>query len=281
MRFAYAIVGVAFLVGCSGDAADTSHTDDSQQAPGNTEMREYPSPETWEHGSERQHQRAARSLEQLKRRHVPAYSGPLMVDDDEEVRLQNAQEVARRTLVLWAVELRAEGMPQKEALELIDQLDLWDSVSAEEKRFLEDDAPDPDECQALVWRLESIWVLLWALGYIDELDWPGGMCDVPKLVKILKPLESDPQFITGAKLRSKADILDAQDLIMRIHWAVREAYLRGGGIVPDDLDWSHDSDWIPVSMSAAIGVVEQRHYTLNWLVNFLDPEDWDHVDTPT
>jgi hypothetical protein len=34
-------------------------------------------------------------------------------------------------------------------------------------------------------------------------------------------------------------------------------------------------------MSAAVGVVEQRHHTLNWLVNFLNPENWDNVDTPT
>jgi hypothetical protein len=34
-------------------------------------------------------------------------------------------------------------------------------------------------------------------------------------------------------------------------------------------------------MSAEVGVVEQRHYTLNWLVNYLDPKNWDCVDTPT
>ena len=34
-------------------------------------------------------------------------------------------------------------------------------------------------------------------------------------------------------------------------------------------------------MNAAIGVVEQRHYTLNWLLKFIDPKDWDNVHTPT
>jgi hypothetical protein len=122
---------------------------------------------------------------------------------------------------------------------------------------------------------------LWALGYIDELDWPSGMCDVPKLVEMLKPHESNPAFITDAKLRSKAEILDAQDLIMRIHWAIRDSHLNHGGIIPEDLDWSQDYNAFSVTMSAAVGVVEQRHYTLNWLVNYLEPEDWDHVGTPT
>ena len=241
----------------------------------------YPAPETWEEASERQSQRAARSFAQLKQRRAPVYGGPLFVADDEQVRMQSPQEVARRTLVLWAVELRAEGVPQEEALGLINRLDLWDSVSPEEKRFLEDENPDPNESRALVWRIEAIWVTLWALGYIDQLDWPSGMCDVPKLVEILKPLEANPEFISGAKLRSKAEIMDAQDLIMRIHWAIRDAHLVRDGMIPENLDWSGDGPMVSIDMSAAVGVVEQRHYVLNWLVNYLDPKDWDNVDTPT
>jgi hypothetical protein len=244
-------------------------------------MTTYPSPETWEHANERQSARASRSLAELRIRQVPVYPGPLFVEDDNEVKLQSPQDVARRTLVLWAVELRAEGIPQDEALEVIDQLQLWDSVSPEERRFLLDDDPSPDECQRLVWRLESIWVLAWALGHIPELEWPKGMCDVGRLVEILEPNESNPEFIEGARLRSRSEILDAQDLIMRIHWAIRDAYLHHGGMVPEDLDWSRQDSMIPVRACAAVGVVEERHRALNWIVNFLDPQDWDHVDTPT
>ena len=243
-------------------------------------MPGYPSPGTWEHANERERQRAERSFAELARRKTPVYGGPLFVDDDDEAKLQSPQDVARRVLVLWAVELRAEGIPQEETLGLIKQLDLWDSVSPEEKRFLQDKEPDPDECQELVWRLESIWVLLWALGYIEELGWPEGMCDVPKIVDILKEQEANPDFIKNAKLRSKAEILDAQDLTMRIHWAIRDALLNHEGQIPPGLDWTV-AEREHVSESPCVGVVEQRHYTLNWLVNYLDPEDWDSVDTPT
>ncbi|MCO8120569.1 DUF4272 domain-containing protein [Stieleria sp. TO1_6] len=285
------MIGFAFhfLVGCSqenakpanrGTAKPSQHDRNLDEFAGTPQMHTYPSPETWEHANDRQRKRALRSFEELKKRNAPVYSGPLFVDDDE-VTLQNPQDVARRTLVLWAVELRAEGIPQKEAMELIEGLDLWDTVSPEEKRFLQDDDPEPAESQELVWRLESIWVLLWALGHVEELNWPNGMCDVPKVVEILKPHESNPAFIADARLRSKAEILDAQDLIMRIHWAIRNAHLNHGGIIPDDLDWSQDYNAVSVTMCAAVGVVEQRHYTLNWLVDFLKPKDWDHVDTPT
>lgn len=291
MRFRLSvIICFTLLAGCSsedttppenGEAVPLQRDRNVEESAGTPQTATYPSPETWDHANDRQRKRALRSFDELKKRNAPVYSGPLFVSDDDEVTLQSPQEVARRTLVLWAVELRAEGIPQKEAIGLIEGLDLWDSVSPEEKRFLQDDNPDPAESQELVWRLESIWVLLWALGYVEDLNWPSGMCDVPKLVEILKPHESNASFITDAKLRSKTEILDAQDLIMRIHWAIRDAHLNHGGIIPDDLDWSQDYNAVTVTMSAAVGVVEQRHYTLNWLVNFLKPKDWDHVDTPT
>lgn len=279
-----------FFSGCSRQSPKSDMNEATELSPASgqpsrdTNTREsplYPSPETWEYANRRQRDRAARSFALLKAREFPAFSGPLFVDDDAEVKLQSPQDVARRTLVLWAVVMRAEGMPQEEAVGLLENLDLWGSVSPEEKLFLQDDDPDDDKCQALVWRLESLWVLLWALGYIDVLDWPSGMCDVPKLVQCLQAHEANSEFITNAKLRSTAEILDAQDLIMRIHWGVRDAYLHRQGIIPKDLDWSQDFDIVHISKSPAVGVVEQRHYTLNWLTNFLDPVDWDHVDTPT
>jgi hypothetical protein len=244
-------------------------------------MPVYPSPETWEYANKRQRRRALRSFAELRKRSVPVYWGPLFVDDDKEVKIQQPDEVARRTMVLWAIVLRAEGVPEAETLGLIEQLDLWKSVSPSEKAFLDNRSPSPEECQRLEWRLESIWVLMWALGYIEKLAWPSGMCDVPKLAGLVSPHEADSAFITSARLRPSSVILDAQDLIMRIHWAIRDACLLHGGMIPEELDWSQEGEYIPVTMSAAVGVVEQRHHTLNWLVNALNPENWDNVDTPT
>lgn len=270
------------MVGCSRQPDEVIAPEQVQMPTVEPEIVDgYPVPHTWQAASENQARRAARSFSKLKERQVPAYEGPLFVADDEAANLQSAQDVAKRALVLWAVELRAEGIPQSEAIELIEKLDLWDSVSAEETAFLRNPDPDPEESKQLVWRLESIWVLLWSLGHVDELEWPSGMCDVSKLVKVMKPLESDPNFISNAKLRDKKEILDAQDLTMRIHWAVRDAFLGGQTLVPKGLDWSNRESMVPIESSPAVGVVEQRHYVLNWIVRYLDPKDWDSVDTPT
>lgn len=284
MRIVYLLFGIAWIAGCSNSSPrplagpSSSVTDASTEPP--APAGEYPATATWEHANQRQRQRAERSFAQLKKHNVPVYGGPLFVDDDEEVKIHNAQAVARRALVLWAVTRKAGGIPQEEALLPIQKLGLWDSVSEDEKRYLKDASPDPAESEELVWRLECLWVLMWSLGYIDDLDWPSGMCDVPKLVEIIKPHETNPAFIAEAKLRSTAELLDAQDLTMRIHWAIRDAQLNQRSI-PEDLNWAKPEVRVTPRQSAAAGVVAERHYVLNWLVNFLSPKSWDDVDTPT
>jgi Domain of unknown function (DUF4272) len=104
-------------------------------------MPAYPSPDIWECAKERQRARARRSFAELAKRAAPVYSGPLFVDDEEDVKLVSAEEAARRTMVLWAVVLRAEGAPYAEALAIVEQLDLWKSVSPLEKAFLENERP--------------------------------------------------------------------------------------------------------------------------------------------
>lgn len=91
--------------------------------------------------------------------------------------------------------------------------------------------------------------------------------------------EGDPSFIASATLLPIKTILDAQDLTMKIHWAIRDAYVKGFSI-PGNLDWRNE-DCAPVHMCPSVAVVEQRHYALNWILKFMEPENWDEVDTPT
>ena len=63
----------------------------------------YPSPENWLHANERQRNRALRSFANLRKRSVPVYSGPLFVDDDNDVVVQSPESVARRTILRSAV----------------------------------------------------------------------------------------------------------------------------------------------------------------------------------
>lgn len=241
---------------------------------------EYPSTKEWTSVTARQAQRAERSFLQLAKRGVPVFPYALCVDDDEQVRVQSASDVARRVMTLWGVNLRAEGFPQSKALEVIEGLDLWECLTDSEESFLMAIDTDPVECRERVWRLESIWALLWALGHVKKLEWPSDMCDVEHLVRVVIPGENDKMFITEAKLRPVAELLDMQDLTFRIHWAIRDALLNHSQMVPEKLDWTKKKR-VPIRTNAPSVIVEHRHHAFNWLLNTFDPQDWDAVETHT
>ena len=102
-----------------------------------------------------------------------------------------------------------------------------------------------------------------AIGSVlAELPFPEATCDVAALAKTL--VARDAAFVSGARLRSTAEILDALDLTFRLHWATTDARVKK----------------TPPPNGVDPGVVAERHYALNWLVRFEDA-DWDDVTTPT
>jgi hypothetical protein len=222
--------------------------------------------------------RYRRVLAQLNQRKAPTLSYALHIEDDAEATLREPAEVARRAVVLSAVTLLADGGPRDKALAIIGSRNLWPAVSPKEEKFLRAEEADEQAARKLLWRLEGLWVLAWALGDV-ELDWPAKMCDVPRLVGVLQGYEADAEFVTEAKLRPTVEILDAVQLTMLIHWAIRDAWIHKRPI-PENLDWVSGAKMAPVSACPAAGVVEERHRALNWLIRFNDA-DWDDVDTPT
>jgi hypothetical protein len=225
-----------------------------------------------------QQARYERVQKELATHQVPTLSYALHVGSEQGTILRKPDEVARRVLVLNAVTYLADGGKRKDALARIDKMELWNDVSEEEKEFLEAKKTDEELARKLLWRLEGLWVLVWALGGV-KLEWPSGFCDVPQLSRVIEDHASDPKFIRTAKLRSKKEILDALQLTLLQHWAVRDAFVHDREI-PADLDWSGDADMVPVTQSVAGGVVAERHHALNWLTRF-DDASWDDTDTST
>jgi hypothetical protein len=225
-----------------------------------------------------QQDRYRRVREELKQRKVPTLSYPLYIDDEEEVRLREPAEVARRVLVLYAVTYLADGGPRETALNMIERGGLWPAVSPEEEKFLRAEKADPDAARKLLWRLEALCPLVWSLGGLG-LPWPSGFCDVPRLTGVVRGYAADPGFVAGARLRRKTEVLDALQLTLLQHWAIRDAFIHNRP-VPVDLDWSHEGEMEDMRACPATGVVAERHHAFNWLTRFGDA-DWDRVDTPT
>jgi hypothetical protein len=151
----------------------------------------------------------------------------------------------------------------KDYQQKIKQYNLEDEVSDEETTFAEDD--DAPEYITLKYsqRLESCWCLLWALNLVKDLSRPDNFCNAERVTEIIET-RSTEQLIVDAKLRSKDEILDAADLHFRYHWSVVDAELYGKKP--------------PRGMLAS--VIYERHYALNWLIQYKD-QDWDDVTTDT
>ncbi len=199
----------------------------------------------------------------LTQRNIPVNPHLPYVESIRNAKLQNAEDVAKRVIVLYHVASVGFGIEPEIAIEFLEKNNLWDSASPEERAFLETSNPTKQQLVNATWRVESIWVLLWALGDVDDLDFPTRQISADEIHRRFPSAADTARFIAESKLRSAEQILDATDMIYRIHWAVRDAQLKGQE-TPGGVD---------------AGVVLERHYSLNWLT--LYAEEWDDVTTDT
>ena len=208
-------------------------------------------------------ERKQRSIAILKNEGVPYIEHLPYIEDEESAQLRLPEEVAWRAMALNLVSVKGEGLGQPRVLEIVEDYNLEPAFSPAEREFIFNPSPSERDRIQFSWRYEAYWTLLWALGYVPDLERPDHVCDVQKAVKIMVDRTSD-EFVKDAKLRTPTEILDATDLYYRYHWACRDASLNGQAI-PADLNSS---------------VVVERHYALNWLVRYLNAE-WDDVTTDT
>jgi hypothetical protein len=196
---------------------------------------------------------------------VPKSLPPVL--GEVEVELRPSRDVASRVLSLFVCAVRGESLASGRpihAAELQKKMPLaFEALSPKERAFLSNATPDQQAVVDHTWRYEAIVPLAWAVGLTESLPFPSGLCDVPSLAKAIFALDA-AAFVSAARLRSAAEILDALDLTFRLHWATTDARVKESA-PPAGVD---------------TGVVAERHYALNWLTRFEDAA-WDDVTTPT
>lgn len=134
--------------------------------------------------------------------------------------------------------------------------------SKEEADYIKNPLNYPNLHPKFGWRYECCAVLLWALG-LWELGEPDKICDAGKIGKILW----NNDFATlseKSRLKSKEEILDMQDLILRYDWACVDARINDQKITVIDGE-----------------IVYEWHYALNWLTNANYTSDWDSIRADT
>ena len=207
--------------------------------------------------------RKARSETILGKYNVPINKSLSYIEDEHEALVRTKEEVANRALALLVVAVKAEGLEQDIVDSLVKDYQLEKVFTPNEISFINEKEPSQHDKTQFVWRYEAAWVLLWSLGYVDELSYPNQICDVPVAVSFMQQRNKE-KFVNDSRLRPIAELLNETDLIYRYHWAVVDARVNGQS-TPAQIDPS---------------VVLERHYSLNWLIGYMEQE-WDDISTDT
>lgn len=205
--------------------------------------------------------RKQKSIKILKEHGIPYIDHLPVIESD--TTLYTKEAICDRAACLSLVAAYAEGVEKELLMQKAEEYTILDKFSSEEKEFFEMTEISDAVKAKFLWRYEALWVLLWSLGYVETLELPIGICDVPFAVKLIVT-QNREQFVSNAKLRTQDEILDQVDLVFRLHWATTEARLKG------------------LEMPASLNndTVYERHYALNWLIK-TDNADWDRVSTNT
>lgn len=189
-----------------------------------------------------------------------------VIESESETSLRTSEEIATRLTILAITNLVAfNSIEAGEAIGYLEDCNLWQYTTPNEKDFLQH--PTEDKKFQETWKSECIWVLLWALQIVDTLPFPNDLCDLNDVPAEDYPVggDKDPNDFINIpyKIRSKSEILDANDLYYRYHWACVDARLNNVEMTTVDS-----------------GVVYERHYALNWLITYMNQE-WDDVSCDT
>lgn len=219
-------------------------------------------------------QRKERSMAIVAEHGVEVMEGLPMIETEEQCAFQTPEQISRRAVALMVVALYSESMLNPEIGDtaeeakafiapIIEQYGVTGDFSAAESAYLEKADPTEQEMVNYSWQYENLGVMLWALGFMDELAYPDAIVDVPFTVQTIQQFDTIEAMVAGAAPRTPAEILDEADLIYRLDWACVDARINGRE-APGGLD---------------AGVVMERHKSLNWLIR--QGEDWDEIDIST
>lgn len=209
-------------------------------------------------------QRKKKTEQYLKKLKIPVNPHLPLIEEEAEAVIRSGADIAKRILILTYLNVLKDGGDKKEITTFLKREKLWAAVSKGEKALLKKTKFTRQDKVDLSWRSEGIWLMLWAIKKVKQLELPTTQCSVKRILNKLPDfLTSTTEFANEAGVRSTAEILDMADLIYRMHWAIRQADLAGEE-APADLEGS---------------IVYERHYAINWITCY--EENWDDVTTDT
>lgn len=215
-------------------------------------------------------QRKEQSIEILKQNNIPYIDWLPVIESAEEVQPRSAERIAKRAIsCLWMIQVACDidnGRYDHEikyyVINVLTKMQALDALTEKEKAILHEEVSQQDVIN-MIWKYEAYWVLLWALGIVEELNYPENIVDCDFAIQAVVSVSTFEEFMTKVRLREIEEILDQADLIYRYDWACVNARLK--------------QEQAPAQLNSS--VVVERHGALNWLIHSED--DWDYPDTNT
>ena len=213
-----------------------------------------------------QKKRKEKSEKLLKEKNIKTNPYLPAIESEEETTTRTPKEIAQRIVVLAMTNFVAfDSITGEKAIEYLKDYNLWEYVTPKEKEFLTN--PLPKRKQEETWKCECIWVLMWVLKKVEDLKFPDEMCSLNDILPEHYPVGDgkDPNLFINFtnNMRTKEEIMDMNDLYYRLDWACVD-----GRIHKKEVKEVHS------------GVVYERHYALNWLINYMG-EEWDEITCDT
>ena len=204
-------------------------------------------------------ERKSKSIAKLKELGVPFMEHLPVIEGEEEINARSEQEIAKRAIAcVLTIQLACNFSKEENSIIAESKCCLMkhavkfgvDRNFTEEEQTFFTGIPYSWSICDMIWKFDAYWILLWALGIVDELTYPDSICDCDAAINAVADCADFDDFIKQVKLRSISEILDEADLIFRYHWACDDALINGRN-APKNL---HP------------GVVLERHRGLRWLI---------------
>lgn len=218
-------------------------------------------------------ERKMRSIAILKEKGIPFLEHLKASVFESECKIPDKEVIIHRLACIFTACVQSEiytsgqfencqEMAAEEIAQMEERYQISDWLSPEERDYLENPDKDPALHNRFGWRYECCSVLLWALSMM-ELKEPTEICNASELGAVIWNHTFD-SLMEAAVLRSREEILDMQNLVLRYDWACVDARVH------------HKA--VPMLSS---DIVFEWHYALNWLVQADGIADWDRVTTTT
>ena len=142
--------------------------------------------------------------------------------DASTFKIRTPEEMIQRAIALYIIGTYSDNLlqncpvkeAQKFAQKFITRYQSENFFSQKEKEFLDNPNPSEKEIGFICWRWESLYILLWSLGFIENAGLPKNPCEVFQCSRPFSKYRFTPDFTAAAKPRAAEEIVSKKDLVL-------------------------------------------------------------------